>query len=363
MKTIFLAILVALSSCGPNKQNDRQAAPAPDPRIVQLQTEVEALQGTQTQINNFVAGEYDTCAATGDGTAAFVQQVCKIAQSAAASLLTQLKGEMGTYDNWFKAQLQAVSDSVVALTTQESTDVATLNASITAINTQITTINSSITTLQSQMTSAQSAITALQTLTASISGTLNNTISTLEIGTENVAAGPLYETIERRTDKTKIVGYVEAFSAAVSLGSNPLTATNGSASIKVNLTAHGLSVGTQIQLAGLVGNRGFVANDVTGYVVVASVVDANNFTFVANHTATANGAFGGNAGTYQVVTGRGLAQVWISTSGADTVVRTTSYGTPYNWIVLANGNVCYDKTVAAQTFATISAQGANVACK
>lgn len=360
---VLAVAIVALISCGRQTTNERAQPNAEQTAITQLQNQVMALQGTVTQINNFTSNEYDTCNNTGDGTSAFVQQVCKIAKSASADDLVQLKGELGNYVNNLTIEIQAAETSITAVQTQETTDVTAINAQIASINGQITTINSSLATLQTQMTNANTAITALQNTVNGITNTLNNTLTDIEIGTENVGAGPLYETVERRTDKTKIVAYVEAFGTPIALSNNSLTATNASNSIKITLTAHGLNVGSLINLAGLVGSKGITNADIAGYQVVASVVDANNFTILVKNNATGSGTFGGNTGTLSTVLGVGLGQIWTTANGADVAVRTTSYGTAYNFIVLVNGNLCYDKTVAAQTFAIINAQGVNVVCK
>ncbi|MET4187621.1 hypothetical protein ABIB86_000430 [Bradyrhizobium sp. JR1.7] len=76
------------------------------------------------------------------------------------------------------------------------------------------------------------------------------------------------------------------------LGNNPFTTTNGSASITVAHTAHGLGVGDLIYLSGSTAVGGITPN--VSSVPVITVVDSDHYTFTFSSPAT-SGATGGGA--------------------------------------------------------------------
>lgn len=76
------------------------------------------------------------------------------------------------------------------------------------------------------------------------------------------------------------------------LGANPLTTTSGSSVVQVNHATHGLSPGDLITLTGIAA--GFTPN--VSEVPVATVIDANNYTYVSpGWTATSSATGGGSA--------------------------------------------------------------------
>ena len=360
---ILLSIL--FYSCGRSTKTEdvRTRETGTQAQIDNLKDQILQLQGTQAQINALVNSDFATCPTSGNTANPLINTMCKVAQYATNEQRVLLEGEIGTWTKMLGDQIQNLDDSLTNTTNQETSDVATINASITAINTSITSINANIATLQTQMTSANTAIATLQTQINGAIGTINGAMTTVSIGAENISAGPFFESILRSTDKSKVNAYVQA-STQVALSNNALTATNGSTSIKITLTTHGYLIGDSLYFTGLVGSKGLSNEDVNGLFMVASVVDANNFTITVCRQANASGAFGGTTGTVKKITGQGLATVWTTASGADTVVRTTSVGSkPYNFIITATGDVCYDMTNNAQVFATIAAKGTNIVCK
>lgn len=373
MKNIYqIAILILLaSSCG----TDDSSEPMPRVKTCDLSCEnakkIEALEaqvlqlaGNQSQLQSLVNSDFASCPLSGDTANVLVNKICKVAQASTVESQTALKEQLAAYIGVVKSQIDTVNTDLLTAQATEAADFASLSSQIASINTQLATITTSITALTTRVTSAESAITALQTMTSSINTTLNGTMVSLDIGTENVAAGPLYETVLRRVDKTRINAYVEATAAAKTISSNGLNATNGSNALIVTATAHGLAAGDTILLSGLVGSRGFTSADLGGYAVVSSVADANTFTFLARRNAVSGGTLGGAAGTVKKVQGYGLASIWTTANGADVAVRQTTLGAQiYNFIIKANGDICYDTAVAAQIFATISAGGGTVVCK
>ena len=75
------------------------------------------------------------------------------------------------------------------------------------------------------------------------------------------------------------------------LGSNPFTTTNASPTVTVADTAHGLAVGDIATYVGATTTGGL---DMNGSWLVASVVDANSYTFTHDSNAS-SGATGGSA--------------------------------------------------------------------
>jgi len=367
LKHLIFSVLVAGCGTQPTHEDLRTSPPpqsSTDKAIAQLQAQVLALTGQQSQITSLVNSDFSSCPASGNTANQLINLMCKVAQAANVESRVTLESELEAYDQQQTQQINSLNDSLANAINQEATDITAANASIAAINTQITTINTNVATLQTQMTSANTAIAAIQAQLSVLSSSISGNMLSLDIGIENVSAGPLYETVLRLADKSRINAFIQAYGNVFNFASNPLAVVNGSNVVTVTWTASGLSVGQSVYLQNLTGSRGLTNTDVTGYFVVASVVDANHFTFNTFHNATSTGTVGGSGGSGQQLVGQGLGTLWVTANGADAAVRTTSLGSQkYNFIILANGNLCYDKTVANQTFATINAQGANITCK
>lgn len=80
------------------------------------------------------------------------------------------------------------------------------------------------------------------------------------------------------------------------LGNNPFTTTNGSPIVTVADTSHGANVGDTAIYAGSAAVGGITPN---GTFLVASVIDANSYTFVFTSNATSGATGGGAAVTYK----------------------------------------------------------------
>jgi len=83
-----------------------------------------------------------------------------------------------------------------------------------------------------------------------------------------------------------------------SLGANPFVVTNGSATITVTHTSHGLAVGDRIQYSGSDTFHGITPNGVD--MPIASVIDANSYTVVFTSAAGSGGTGGGSSVTFKV---------------------------------------------------------------
>jgi hypothetical protein len=360
MKRLFFISFLFIAACGAETVHiDRRTNPTDQSdQIKRLQDQILALQGTSSQISGLIESDFATCPVSGSTADALINKICQVAHAVSDEQSAAIKSQLATVNTWVQGQLNAVNDNLVALDAVEQNDVATINATITTINSTLVTVNSTLGTLGTRMTNA------LQTAIASINASLNGTMRPFDIGIENLAAGPLYETVLRLTDKTRINAYVEAVGANANLGSNPVTASSGSSTVTVTAVAHGFAAGYLVHMQGLTSGRGFSAGDLTGDFVVVTAPTADTFTVVIRKNASSSGTTGGSGGVVNRVQGRGMGTVWKTSDGADAAARVTNLGTKaYNWIVKANGDICYSTTNNSATFAVINAGGAGVVCK
>lgn len=340
--TLSLIIGILFSGCGKSvgtKEND-------------LTNRIKSLEIISGSLEAVVNSDFSSCPNSGDTADALIRKICAVAQAATVEAKVELKAQLAAFSQSLQNQIDVINSELVSK-----------QVSIDTINAQITVINGTLTTLGTRMDNAESAITALQSLTNSINGTLNGTMVSFDIGTENVSAGPLYETLLRRVDKKRINGYVIAYGASQGLGSNPLTAANGSSTITVSLTAHGYVVGDRVELNDLVGGRGHSNGHVYGVFTVLTAA-ANSFTISSLGTGSSNGTFGSSSGSVRKVSGQGMGTLWVSDQVSDSAVRVTNLGTKrYNFIIrriasdVSNdtAQVCWSKTDNLATFATINA--------
>lgn len=341
IKNLLILVLASLLvSCGSDDPLDA------------VKTRVRQLEIISGALDAAINSDFATCANSGNTVDPFINKVCNIARAAVSEQLVEWKAGLGILNQSLQGQIDAINANLVSQ-----------QASIDTINSQLSTINTTLTSLDARMTSAETAITALQTLTASINGTLAGNMISLDIGSENVSAGPLYETVLRRNDKKRFNGYVQAFGAAQGFGNNPLTASNGSATVTVALTAHGYLAGDIVALTGLTGSRGFSNGEVYGEFVVQTAA-TNTFTLLLSVNASSNGTLGGSAGSVQKVLGRGMGTLWKSLDPSDVAVRVSNLGTKrYNFIIRRRASdvsnntaeLCYSSANNLATFATINA--------
>lgn len=373
MKLLKYAVLV-MTACGvPTTVYVKD-----DDKLEDLQNQIYALQEQTGSLNALIESDYADCPASGDTSDALIRKICQVAQAATVEARIELTSQLQSYVGLLNQRVDAISDDLAILRDQvdaQGGEIDGLQLDLALVQADIVNVMSDISTLQGQMSSANSAITALQILTNSITGTLNGTMVALDIGSENPAAGPMYETILKRVDSKRLNGYVEAFGVPLTLGNNPLTASNGSAVVTVAATAHGLSMNDRVNLEGLTGARGLSSGHVTGEFTVLSAL-ANSFTINVVKTATSSGTLGGNNGVIKKVVGRGMSTLWKSDDASDVAVRVSNLGNKrYNFLIrrkasdLTNdtAELCYDKTNNLATFVTINAAteggSGNITCK
>jgi hypothetical protein len=115
---------------------------------------------------------------------------------------------------------------------------------------------------------------------------------------------------------------------------NPFTTTNGSPTVNVNQTNHGATAGSYVDFSGGSAVGGLTLN---GEFVIASVVDANNYTITASSNATSGATGGGSViVTYDIVVQQATATTGIGWGQGAYGVGNWGYGLT-NTPVLTNG--------------------------
>jgi hypothetical protein len=387
---IILTMLVLFGACG----DQSSSGPTADSSAInEINARINALSVTANALDAIIQSDFSTCPASGDTADALIRKICQVAQASTIELQVQLQNEMGAFVSQLKSQIdanktdlasqQTLIDAANTAIAANSANITSLQGQITAANAAITVINANVSnlqvdvaSLQSRMTSVEAAILALQNLTASINGTLAGTMVSVSVGEENISAGPVYEAILKRVDKTRFNGYVEAYGSYQSLGANPVTAVNASATVTIASTAHGYLVGDIVELNGFVSGRGFLTGDVLGQYTIVTVPNANSFTLTMPRLASSGGTFGGSVATVRKVNGRGMATLWKSGNVSDAAVRVTSAASKqYNFVIRRRASdatnntaeLCYDTSNRSATFATINAVpeggSGNIVCK
>jgi len=242
---------------------------------------------------------------------------------------------------------------------------------------QLISTNGTLTSLDTRLDNAETAIDALEDLTNSINGTLDGTVKEIQVGSENLAVGPIYESLLKRVDHKAISGYVEAFGSNLAMPTDPVQVTNASPTVTYTTSAaHGLSAGDTVLIADIASGKGWGAAEVNGEFTIATAPTTTTFTVTMSRNSTKTGTFGGASGITKEVLGRGLGRIWESGDGDDVAVRVGNpRGKNYNFIIVENGSgdgfVCYSKTDSLANFATLSGVGCqtngvatgNCACK
>jgi len=357
-----LVLVALLAGCGIVDEIDKRIIDRTnevvETRTIEVDTEeVKDLRDLQAQLLALVSSNFKLCDSLGEAADPLINKICLVSQGANSESQVEIKAELSRMVN-------SLTNRIDALTIEAAAGDTEVDAEIIAVNAEIDALQSDLSDIAADLSDAEASISALEALTASISGTLNSILRMISIGSENLGAGPMYEVVLRRADKASIIAYSEDVDATLTLGSNPVTAVSGSNVLTVAATAHGLSVGQLVKLSGLTGGRGISAANLVGDFVVQSVPNANSFTILVIQNANANGTLGGNTGFAERIGARGLSEMWQTADGADVAARLSRGGSkPYNFIVKANGDICYSKINANASFAVINAGGVNVVCK
>jgi hypothetical protein len=383
---LFLFVMVIVNGCGMDNStvSNREQTNA---RTNNKQTELEAkflqLQGTITEIANLLSNDFTTCDASLDD---FVENVCRMAQDANEEKRNLLKSELLSVINILSSQIRAISGNVGA-STQKIQDI---NDSLYGTGNDFSCVGANTCTgssIAGRLKQAETSITSLNNLATSIQTTQNRTLESVDVGVENLSAGPGYETLTRRVDRTKINGYVEAYGSALTVSSNGCNATNNSSVVTITTTTtHGLTVGQTVSLSNIAAGRGFSSGDLTGLFAVGSVPSTTTFTVTLTGTATSGGTFGGSSGVVTPLLQRAPGTVWKTADGEQSKVAiggTVKYNflvtgpstvftinptspLPSGWGGAATpgtGYVCYSTSSTSASAATIKAGGSSIICK
>jgi hypothetical protein len=165
----------------------------------------------------------------------------------------------------------------------------------------------------------------MKLVTAAINGVARGCLGWVDSGGVTLlcvgTAFKLYSGYDMLTDITPL----RAVGGSGSLGNNPFTTTNLSTSVQVALTAHGLAVGQHVHFAGATAFNNVTLN---GEYVVATIVDANDFTVTANTTANASSSGGGAGVTYQIELAPGLQDTAFGLGWGTGTFGSGTWGTP-----------------------------------
>jgi hypothetical protein len=385
---ILLCLVMFFSSCGTdvgggNTENKNTRSSQSELETQKLRAEYQQLVGTIAQISGLLNNDFTTCSGSLDS---LIQNICRIAQDANLEDRNKLKSELLSVIKVLKSQVDATSNESGSTSTLiQSLNDSLYGAGNTSGCVQANTCDSG--SIAGRLKTAENSITSINNLLSSVQTTVNRTLESIEIGVENLAAGPGYESVTRRVDRTQINGYIEAYGSALSISSNGATATNNSSTITVTTSSvHGLSVGQTISLSGLTAGKGFSAGNLTGLFSVVTVPTTSSFTISLSANATSGGSFGGSLGLVTPVVSRGQGTVWKTSDGEQSkvsvgghinynflvtggsTVLTTNPDTPLptGWGGAAtpgSGFICYSKSSATASAATIKSGGTSIVCK
>lgn len=134
--------------------------------------------------------------------------------------------------------------------------------------------------------------------------------------------------------------------AEATLGANPISTTASDATISIAYTSHGLSVGDRFKLTGSTGVGGIHLSEINKEHIVATITDADNFTFEAgaNALSTATGG-GASVEIFYQIEGGNEFQVFASGYGAGT------YGSgAYGATQISNSTFVFPRIWSFDTF-------------
>jgi hypothetical protein len=319
------------------------------------------------QISGLLQSDFATCSAA--IVDPLVKNICEIAQASTNEAMNEQKGELSAALKSMLSSLTGTQDDVKVFEAQwvKLYGVPFPKTTGAAVPTMSDCENN---------TAAASVIECMKVNAATIgalAAIVNDVMLAVDVGTENLLAGPNYETLMRLATKSRINAFVDGLGSVLTVGADPLTSTNLSATVDIHAVAHGYNTGDKVQVSGCASGNGLTAQELYGiYEVTVSGVD--DFSVDVTAAASASGTLGGAGCIVRSYTGAGMDTIWSTGDGSDAAVRVATGGTKnYNFAICedgsADGYVCYDKTNAAATFATISggwaacAGSGNIVCK
>jgi hypothetical protein len=359
IKLLLSAVLFStvLACGGPGEDFDNERSP--DARLSELEQRLLALQD---QLGLLAESDFKSCDPLLDDT---VESICKIAQASSIEAQTKTRSELVSLVSQLESKLTDSQRDVASLATAwikiYGVDFPETSGAPTPSEADCLGFGASASLIECVKV-MQSAIDALQVTVAALSSSITGYMSVVEIGSENISAGPVYEQILRMSGGNgRINAFVDGKSPPYVLGSNPLNATNGSSSVTATTSAgHGLSPGNRVVFSNCTSGRGFTSQQLSAEFSVLTTPSATTFTVAMSSNATSGGTLGGTTCLIQAFTGYGMKTIWTNTSSSDTEIRYTSGGSKsYAFAICKTtgglGRVCYDSANRVALFAAISA--------
>lgn len=234
---ILLTLLTFLAvSCGQQEAVDtRRTTPVPQEpdEITILRNMVLNLQGTVTQINNFVASDFSSC--DSGSLPAFETKLCQVAQTATAEQQVTLFGQLQELQSIMQESIyggDCINDTDAGcpmagsiLDDLANIDVATIESDIAQLQTDVTNLQASVNAINTRLDDFDGSGNSIETVINTIESELISLDSRLD-DIENVVNGADYyqwifigndiaglaakEPILRTGDKLNIVAYVQS---------------------------------------------------------------------------------------------------------------------------------------------------------
>ncbi|MEM4379136.1 MAG: hypothetical protein QXL01_00415 [Thermoplasmatales archaeon] len=192
LKYLISLFFLVLLSCGTPQEGYRRDTRTGDAEgLEELRRKYLELAGT---LDGLVTSDFKDCSGVGETANVIIQNICKFAQAATSEVRVELANKLAAHVRILQERL-------------DSGDLDTISLAV-----QIGNINNDLAVLKALV---------------------NAGMTDVVIAAEVLSAGPLYETLLRRSDKGRINAYVEAYGQQISLGDNPATATNGSSVVTI----------------------------------------------------------------------------------------------------------------------------------
>lgn len=375
----LLTVLLITTACGHKVIDLPPSTQTPE------QVRIAALEATITEINNLVLSEWATC--DSNQMTSLQKQMCDIAQAATAEIRLEFLSQLSLFVKLNEEKLNNLQNrmdsSEVSLESILS-EIATIQGNITALQTNITNLQTAVNNNTSDIADLETAITNLNN---NVVAAVQNALTNITIGNENIAAGPLYEVILRNPTRTSISAFINAVDSNLAVTNNGCLAVGSSSIVTITtVDPHGFSVNDVVQMAGFTSCRQIPSAKMNSSVRVLSTPSATTFTVDVGQNAVGNGTGGGtNAYVYRVQ-GRGLGQLWTTTAstsfyatdissknynfiitGTNTVLGSAPNSSPFVFIdgttPVGAGYICYNTTNIAATLANILSGGVDIICK
>ena len=190
-KLFGFMVFAAFFGCG-SQDGALPRVPTQNTEEQEYRDKVLALQGA---LKSLVESDFKTCSGVGESSDALIKRICQIAQASTNEARLEMQNVISQALKKAQAEIDAGANDIASLYTQ-----------INSINTSLSTIN---------------AIVSAGFFEA-------------EVGSEMVAAGPLYEKASIKQDRTRVNMWVEGDSTAVALVSNPINAVNSSPTVTIS---------------------------------------------------------------------------------------------------------------------------------